>query len=98
MHGIGGVGGADIDVDQHALAAAGHQRVSRRHMACGILMRTAHDLWHRFAALAAVRHFLDDRRVIGAEITKQIFDADLFEALEQIIRGREGADVASARD
>ena len=85
-------------MDQHALAAAGHQRIAGRHVAGGILVRTAHDLGHRFAALPAVRHFFDDRRMIGAEVTKQILDADLAQALEQVISGGEIADVAPARD
>jgi len=98
VHGIGCVGGTDIDVDENPLAAAGHQRIAGGHMAGGIFVRAAYDLGHRFAALPAVRHFLDDRRMIGAEVTKQILDADLFEALEQVIGGGEIADIAPARD
>jgi hypothetical protein len=32
-------------------------------------------------------HLLDDRCVVGAEITEEIIDADLFQAFEQVIRG-----------
>ena len=93
MHGVGGIGGADIDMHQHALAAAGDQRIAAGHMRGGVLVRTAHDVRHRLAAFAAMRHLLDDRRMIGAEITEQIVDADLFEALEQVISAGEIADV-----
>jgi hypothetical protein len=43
----------------------------------------------RFAALGAVRHLLDDRRMIGAQVAEQIVDADLVEPFEQVIGGRE---------
>jgi len=97
VHGVGGIRGADIDVDEHPLTAAGHQRVARRHMAGGVLVRAAHDFGHCFAASASVCHFLDDRRVIGAEVTKQILDTDFFEAFEQIIGGGEIPNIAPAR-
>ena len=93
MHGVGGIGGADIDMHQHALAAAGDQRIAAGHVRGGILVRAAHDVRHRLAAFAAMRHLLDDRRMIGAEVTEQIVDADLLEALEQVISAGEIADV-----
>ena len=77
VHAVCGIGGTDVDVHQHTLTAPGDQRVAGGHVRRGILVRTAHDFRHFLAALAAMRHLLDDRRVIGAEITKQIFDADL---------------------
>ena len=76
VHGVGGIGGADVDMDQHALAAPGDEGIARRHMGRGVLVRTAHHAGHGFAALLAMRHLVDDRRVIGAEIAEQIIDAD----------------------
>ena len=93
VHGVGRIGGADIDMHQHALAAAGDQRVAAGHMGGGVLVRTADDFRQRLAALAAVRHLFDDRRMIGAEIAEQILDADLVQALEQVIRAGEIADI-----
>ena len=77
VHAVCGIGGADVDMHQHALAAPGDQRIAGGHVRGGVLVRTAHHVRHHLAALAAMRHLLDDRRVIGAEITEQIFDADL---------------------
>ena len=94
VHGVGGIGGADIDMHQHALAAPGDQRIAAGHMRGGVLVRTAHHVRQHLAALSPMRHLFDDRRVIGAEITEQVVDADLFEALEQVIRAGEIADVA----
>ncbi len=93
MDAVGGVGGADIDMHHDALTAPGHQREARRHVCRGVFVRTAHHLRHGFAEFAPMRHLLDDWRVIGAEITEQIIDADFFEALEQIIGGGKIADV-----
>ena len=95
---VGGIGGADVDMNDHALAAPGDQRIARRHVRGGILVRAAHDFRHRLAKLAAARHLLDDRRVIGAEITKQIIDADLFEAFEQVISGENIGNIVFARN
>ena len=77
VHGGGGVGGADVDMHQHALAAPGHEGVARRHMGGGVLVRTGDDGRQRIAALSPVRDLLDDRRVIGAEIAEQVLDAEL---------------------
>ncbi len=89
MHAVCGVRGADIDMDQHALAAAGDQRIARRHMGGCVLMRATHHVGHGVAAFTAVRHLVDDWRVVGSEIAEQVIDADLFQAFEQVIGGRE---------
>ena len=96
MHGVGGVGGADIDVDQHALAAPGDEGVALRHVRRRILVRAVQDAGHRLAALLAMRHLLDDRGVIGAEIAEQIFDAELAQAFEEVIGGGEIGSVGLA--
>ena len=98
VHAVGGVGGADIDVHQNALTAPGHQRIACGHVCGGVLVRTAHHFRHHLAALAAMRHLLDDRRVIGAEITEQILDADLVQAFEKIIGRGEIGNVGVAPD
>ena len=85
VHRVRGIGGADVDVNDHALTAPGDQSVASRHVRSGVLVRTADDLRHRLAKLAMARHLLDDRRVIGAEITEQIIYADLGEAFEQVM-------------
>jgi hypothetical protein len=90
VHGGRRVGGADVDMHQHALAASGHQRVAGRHVRRGVLVRAADRLRHRLAALLAVGQLLDDRRMVGAEIAKEIVDADLVEAFQQEIGGRMG--------
>ena len=77
VHGVGGIGGADIDMHQHALAAAGNERIAAGHVGGGVLVRAADDFRQRLAALPPVCHLFDDRRVIGAEIAEQILDADL---------------------
>ncbi len=79
----------DIDMDENALAAAGDQRIAAGHVRGGILVRTAHDVRHRLAAFAPVRHLLDDRGVVGAEIAKQIIDPGFLQAFEQIVRAGE---------
>ena len=93
VHGVGSVGRTDIDMHKHALAAAGDQSIAAGHVRGGVFVRAAHDVRHRLAAFTPMRHLLDDRRVIGAEITEQIVDADLFEALEQVIGAGEIANV-----
>ena len=98
VHGVRGIGGTDIDMNQHALAAPGDQRIAGRHMRGGVLVRAAHHARHRLAAFAAMRHLVDDRRVIGAEIAKQVIDADLAEAFEEIIGRGEIGNIAFARD
>ena len=50
VHGVGGVGGADVDMHQHALAAAGHHGVAAGHVGGGVLMRAdddGRDFWPR---------------------------------------------------
>jgi hypothetical protein len=68
-------------MDQHRLAAACHLGVASRHMYPDILMRAEHD----FGRLEAIRfkpgQFFDERRVISAEVAKQIFDTDLVKCL-----------------
>ena len=51
VHRVRGVGGADVDVHQHGLAAAGHRRVAHRHVRRGVLVRAEHDVRHLLAAL-----------------------------------------------
>ena len=98
MHGVGGVGGADVDVHQHALAAPGDKGVALGHVRRRILMRAVQYARHRLAEFLAMRHFLDDRSVIGAEIAEQILDAKFGKAFEKIIGGRELRSVGLAGD
>ena len=98
VHGVRRVGGADIDMHEDALAAAGDQRITSGHVGGGVLVRATHDFRHRLAARAAMRHLLDDRCVVGAEITEEIIDADLFQAFEQVISGGEIGDVGFSRN
>ena len=96
VHGRCRVGGPDIDMHQYALAASGDDRVARGHVRSSVLVRAAHDVRHRLAAPATMRHLLDDRHVIGAEIAEQILDADLVQAFNQIVGGRELGNVGVA--
>ena len=98
MHGVGGIGGADVDMHQHALAAPGDKRIAPGHVRRRILMRAVQNARHRLASLLAMRHFLDDRGVIGTEIAEQIFDPKLGQAFQEIIGGRELRGVALAGD
>ncbi len=84
-----GIGGADVDVHQHALAAPGHECVTGRHVGGGILVRAADDAGQRFAAAAPMRDLLDDRRMIGAEIAEQVVDPDFAQSLQEKVRRRE---------
>ena len=77
VHAVCAIGGADIDMHQDALAAPGDQRVAGGHVRGGVLVRAAHHAGHRLAAFAAMRHLVDDRSMVGAEITEQVVDADL---------------------
>ena len=87
VHRVGGVGGADVDVHQHGLAAAGHRRIAHRHMRRGVLVRAEHHVRHLLAALLPVRHRLDGRRVVGAEVAEQVLDAELVQALDEVVGG-----------
>jgi hypothetical protein len=87
MHRGRGIGGADVDVHQHTLALSRHVGIAGRHMRRGVLVRAADDGRNGLAAFAPVRHLLDDRRVVGAEIAEQIVDADLGQPFEKEIRG-----------
>jgi hypothetical protein len=98
VHGVGGVGGADVDMHQHALAASGHEGVALRHVRRRILVRAVQHARNRLAAFLAVRHFLDDRRMVGAEIAEQVFDTELVQAFEEIIGGGEIRGVGVAGD
>ena len=97
VHGVGGIRRADVDMHQHALSAPGHEGKAARHVRRGVLVRAADDRRHLLAELFLVRHLLDDRGMVGAEIAEQIFDPDLVEAFEKVIRGREFRRVAGAR-
>jgi hypothetical protein len=88
MHRGRGVGGADVDVHQHALPAAGDEGVARRHVGSGVLVRTADDGRQRVAALSPMRNLLDDRGVVGAEIAEKVFDPELAQPLQEEIGGR----------
>ncbi len=70
MHCVRGVGGADIDMHQHALAATADQGVTTGHVSRSVLVGTANRVRYRLAALAAVGQFLDDRRMVGTEIAE----------------------------
>ena len=88
MHAVGGIRRADVDVHQHTLTASGHEGESARHVCRRVLMRAADHRRQLFAEHLLVRHLLDDRRVIGTEIAEQVFDADLVEAFEKVVRSR----------
>ena len=87
VHRVRGVGGADVDMHQHGLAAAGHRRVAHRHMRRGVLVRAEHHVRHLLAALLPLRHRLDRRRVVGAEVAEQVLDAELVQPLDEVIGG-----------
>jgi hypothetical protein len=81
---------------KHALAASGDEGITRRHVGGGVLVRAGDDGGKRVAALPPVRDLLDDRRVIGAEIAKEIFDPELAQPLQKEIGGRIGRAIGLA--
>jgi hypothetical protein len=68
-------------MDEHRLAAACHLGVSARHVYRDILMRTENDFGRPKAVRFKPSQFFDERRVISAEVAKQIFDPDLIKSL-----------------
>jgi len=72
---------ACVNMNEHSLAAACHLGVSTRHMYRDILMRAENDLGRPEAIGFKSGQFFDQRRVIGAKVAKQIFDADLVKPL-----------------
>jgi len=60
----------EIDGHQHALTASGHECESARHVRRRVFMGTADHRRQLFAEHFLVRHLLDDRCVIGAEIAE----------------------------
>ena len=95
VHGVRGVGGADVDMHQHALAAAGHQRVAAGHVRRGVLVRAHDDGRDLLAAPLAAGKRLDDRGVVGAHVREQVVDPDLVQAFDQIVRGRMARDIGA---
>ena len=51
-------------------------------------MRAENDFGRPKAIRFEPRQFLDQRRVIGAEIAEQIFDVDLVEPLQEVMGSR----------
>jgi hypothetical protein len=82
-----GVRGAGIDMHQHGLAAPGCQRIAAGHMHRDHFVRTQDHLGMFSALLLPARHFLDQRYMIGAEIGKDVVDAEIDQAFEEIMRG-----------
>ena len=82
-----GVRRAGIDMHQHRLGASGRQRIAAGHVHRDHLMR-AQDHFGMFAAfLVPARHLLDQRDMVGAEIGEDVFDAEIDQAFEEIMRG-----------
>jgi hypothetical protein len=75
-------------VDEHRLAATCHLGVSARHVYRDIFMRAANDFGRAKTIRFKARQFLDQWRVIGAEIAEQIFDVDLIEPLQEVMGSR----------
>ena len=96
VHRRRGVRRAHVDMNKHALAASGDEGITCRHVGGGVFVRTGDDGGKRVAALPPVRDLLDDRRVIGAEIAKEIFDPELAQPLQKEIGGRIGRAIGLA--
>jgi hypothetical protein len=81
VHPKGRIGRACVNMDEHRLAAACHLGVSARHVYRDILMRTENDFGRPKAVRFKPGQFFDERRVISAEVAKQIIDPDLIKSL-----------------
>src|SRR5262249_38733809 len=70
------------------LAAPGGDGVARRHVDRRVLVRAQHGRRKPAAVAAELRHRLDQRRMVGAEVAEQVVEADLVQAFEKVVRGR----------
>jgi hypothetical protein len=84
------IGGAGVHVHQHALAAAGHRRIAGGHVDGDVLVRAQHHVGLRPPFARELRHGLDQRHVVRAEIGEQVLDARFGEAVEEMV-GRTAA-------
>jgi hypothetical protein len=82
-----GIGGPGIDMHEHCLSLAGRQGIAAGHVNGDDLVR-AEDHFRMLAAFAVpARDLLDQRDMIGAEIGKDIVNAEVDEPFEEIMRG-----------
>ena len=87
LDGHAGIGRSGIDMHEHRLPLAGRQRVAAGHMNGDDLVR-AEDYLGMLAAFAVpARDLLDQRDMIGTEIGEDIFNPEIDEAFEEIMRG-----------
>ncbi len=83
----GGIRGAGIDMHQNRLAASRRQGIAAGHVHRDDLMR-AQDHFGMFQAFAVpARHLLDQGDVVSAQIGKDVLDAEIDQALEEMMRG-----------
>src|SRR4029077_1304810 len=75
----------------HGLRASGRERIARGHVHGDDFMRAQDHFGMLAPLLVPARQGLDQRHVIGAEIGENIFDAEIDQAFEEIMRGRVAA-------
>ena len=81
----GGIGRSRIHVNQHPLAPAGRQRITRGHVHCCVFVRAQNGLGKGLPPLAPTRHLFNQGGMVRAQVAKQIIQAQLIEALQQMV-------------
>lgn len=82
-----GIGSSGIDMHEHRLSLAGRQRVAAGHVHGDDLVRAEDDFRMLAAVAVPARDLLDQRDMIGAQIGEDIFDAEVDQSFEEIMRG-----------
>lgn len=94
VHAHGRVGRSRIQMDHHGLAAAGDGCVANGHMDRDILMLAQDFLGVLAAMFTPPNHLFDQCEVVRSEVGKDVFDVQLHQTLQQVVRaGVQGADV-----
>ena len=85
VHAHRGIGRARVHMHQHRLAAPGHGGIGARHVDRDVLVRAKNGRRVAPPGLLPACHLFDDRRVVGAQVAKQVLNAQLDQAFEEIV-------------
>ena len=82
-----GIGGPRIHMHQHPLAPARGQGITGGHVDSCVFMRAQNRFGKSQTLLAPARHLFDQRGMVGTQIAEQIIQAQIIEALKQMMGG-----------